>query len=136
MTYKYYKCTNLAKVVIGNSVTSIERNVFSECTLTELYSLNPTPPSVGSDNFSNKDYLDLKVYVPQEALEAYQKADVWKNFWNLQALEPTAISATEANYGADLDTNAVAYDLNGNRVEDWQSTPGIYIINGKKVMVK
>ena len=110
--------------------------MFSYCPLTELYSLNPTPPSVSSGNFSNKDYLDLKVYVPQEALEAYQNADVWKNFWNLQALEPTAISATEANYGVGIDTNAVAYDLNGRRVKGWQSTPGIYIINGKKVMVK
>ena len=91
---------------------------------------------MGRDNFSNSEYLNTNVYVPQEALEAYQKADVWKNFWNLQALEPTAISATEANYGADIDTNAVAYDLTGNRVEDWRSKKGVYIVNGNKVAVK
>lgn len=164
--YMFRKCTNLAKVVTGNSVTSIPQTAFSDCTIrdltlgksvslieskafcynysysshTRLYSLNTTPPSVGSGTFFYNDYLYLKVYVPQEALEAYQNADPWKNFWNLQAIKPTAISATEANYGAGIDANAVAYDLNGNRVEDWQSKKGMYIVRSggksKKVVIQ
>ena len=36
----------------------------------------------------------------------------------------------------EIYTNPIAYDLNGRRVEDWQNTSGIYIVNGKKVVVK
>ena len=36
----------------------------------------------------------------------------------------------------NIGANAKVYDLNGNRVEDWQSKKGGYIIGGKKVVVK
>ncbi|MCH5179277.1 MAG: hypothetical protein J1F13_06310 [Prevotellaceae bacterium] len=44
----------------------------------------------------------------------------------------TGIADISLGFGA----NAVVYDLNGNRVEDWQNKRGVYIINGKKVVVK
>ena len=50
--------------------------------------------------------------------------------------DTTGISATEVGNGSEIDANAVAYDLNGNRVEGWQNKKGIYIVNGKKVVVK
>ena len=46
------------------------------------------------------------------------------------------IIANETEYGAGIAANAVAYDLNGRRVEDWQNMKGVYIVNGKKVVVK
>ena len=46
------------------------------------------------------------------------------------------IIATEVGNGSEIGANAVAYDLNGNRVEGWQNRKGVYIVNGKKVMVK
>ena len=46
------------------------------------------------------------------------------------------IIAMEMGNNSEFDANAVAYDLNGNRVEDWQNRKGIYIVNGKKVVVK
>ncbi|MCH5178760.1 MAG: leucine-rich repeat domain-containing protein [Prevotellaceae bacterium] len=50
--------------------------------------------------------------------------------------DPTGIDATEMGNGDEICANAVAYDLNGNRVEDWQSKKGVYIVGGKKVVVK
>ena len=50
--------------------------------------------------------------------------------------ETTGIDATEIGNSSDFGANAVAYDLNGNRVEDWQSKKGVYIVGGKKVVVK
>ena len=50
--------------------------------------------------------------------------------------ETTGIDATEVGNGSEIGANAVAYYLNGNRVEGWQNKKGIYIVNGKKVVVK
>ena len=46
------------------------------------------------------------------------------------------IIATEVDNGDEIGANAPAYDLNGRRVEGWQSKKGVYIVGGKKVVVK
>lgn len=57
--------------------------------MTALYSFNTTPPNVETDNFTYKDYTNLNVYVPQEALAAYRTADVWRDFKNMQSIDGT-----------------------------------------------
>ena len=50
--------------------------------------------------------------------------------------DTTGIDSAEVGNGDEVDANAPAYDLNANRVEGWQNRKGVYIVNGKKVMVK
>ena len=71
----------------------------------------------------------LNVFVPQEALEAYQNADGWKDFWNLQGFDVAGIGNVKTENG-----KTVYYDLRGNRL----SAPkrGLNIIKGKKMMTK
>lgn len=74
--------------------------------------------------------MNLQVYVPQEALSAYQNAVTWRNFWNLQGFNPTGIENVKVgNKDAE-----VYYDLNGNRLD--APKRGLNIINGKKIIVK
>ena len=40
-------------------------------------------PSVSSDSFASINYMDAILYVPQGSLEAYQNANVWKDFWDI-----------------------------------------------------
>ena len=85
--YVFQNCSNLTDVKIGNSVMEIGSHVFLYCdALTNLYSLNTTPPKLFSDSFSDDQYMNLNVFVPKEALGAYQSADGWKNFWNLKGI--------------------------------------------------
>lgn len=128
--YVFQGCSDLTNVTIGSSVTTIENNVFENCDgLTTLYSLNPTPPSIGKNNFTNNQYMTLNVFVPQESLETYQNDDSWKNFWNLQGFDVAGIGSVKTENG-----KATYYDLRGNRL----SAPkrGLNIIKGKKVMMK
>ena len=83
--YAFSKCTNLTNIIIGNSVTTIEDYAFEGCTnLTSIHLLGETPPTVGSKNFTESQYIDIVVYIPLGTLETYQTTDTWKNFWDIQ----------------------------------------------------
>lgn len=75
--------------------------------------------------------MTVNVYVPQEALEAYQAADVWKDFWYLQGFDSTGMENIKSNGNNE---NNVYYDLRGNRLDSPKQ--GLNIINGKKVIMK
>ncbi|MBE6268684.1 MAG: leucine-rich repeat domain-containing protein [Bacteroidales bacterium] len=86
----------LKSVTIGNSVTSIGDYAFSACdSLASIRLLGETPPTVGSNSFTNKQYLNTIVYVPKGTLATYQAADTWKNFWDIQEFDVTAIENVE-----------------------------------------
>ena len=153
--FAFYDCDNLTKVSLGNSVTKIGDFAFKDCenlteislgksvaeigsgaltgcsNLTTIYSLNPTPPTFESDEFTNKQYINMNVYVAKGSLAAYQTADIWKNFWNLQEYSTdTGIG----NITVDGVQENKIYDLQGRKQDAPQH--GINIINGKKVLVK
>lgn len=148
-------CGNLGRVSIGNSVTTIGSNAFNNCgklteislgksvaeigsgaltgcsNLTTIYSLNPTPPTFDSEEFTNSQYIHMNVYVAKGSLTAYQTADVWKNFWNMQEYSPeTGIESIRVD---NRQENRI-YDLQGRKLDAPQH--GINIINGKKVLIK
>lgn len=128
--YTFYGCSALTSVTIGESVKEIGRSAFSGCdALASIYFLGTTPPTC--PYFNSEQYDKINIYVPENALAAYQNADGWKKFNNLQEGNPTGIDNIR-NYVAD--GNNKCYDLRGNRL----SAPkrGLNIINGKKVMVK
>ena len=92
----FYNKKTLKSVTIGNSVTSIGKYAFSACdSLASIRLLGETPPTVGSDNFTNKQYLNTIVYVPKGTLATYQAADTWKEFWDIQEFDVTAIENVE-----------------------------------------
>lgn len=151
----FYDCENLTKVSLGNSVTKIGDLAFKDCenlteislgksvagigsgaltgcsNLTTIYSLNPTPPTFESDEFTNKQYINMNVYVAKGSLAAYQTADIWKNFWNLQEYS-TDTGIGNITFDGVQENNI--YDLQGRKQDAPQH--GINIINGKKVLVK
>lgn len=131
----FSNCSGLTNVILGNSISKIGWNAFKGCkNLIKLRFFNTTPPKIVTtfyvdESFTNNQYMTLNVFVPQEALEAYQSADPWKNFWNLQGFDASGIENVKAEGG-----NAVYYDLRGNRLDAPKN--GLNIINGKKMIMK
>ena len=80
----------------------------------ELISLSSEPP-VMAGSFSRNQYLYLKVTVPTEALAAYQQADIWAAFWNLQGGATTSINKPKVDTN---DNDTLIYDIRGQKVTE------------------
>ncbi len=112
-------CSGLTSVTIPSSVTSIENCAFYKCTsLTSVTALNTTPVTISSNTFSNR--ANATLYVPYGCKAAYEAADYWKEFKEIQELTITITvgSAGMATYCSpyDLDftdSDAKAYIVSG-----------------------
>ena len=106
----FNSCSSLTSVVIGNSVTSIGIYAFYDCyNLKSITSLNPTPPSTSYSSFNK---YGATLYVPFGAKTAYSEAEYWKNFANIEELEPSHYELTDGVvYAQNADTlvNALTY---------------------------
>lgn len=81
--YVFYSIDTL---IIGNNVTKIEKNMFCEgANISRIYSMCTNPPVIDSGNdFTESQYVNTTIFVPKGTLTAYQTADVWKDFWDIQ----------------------------------------------------
>ena len=78
----FYGCSNLETVIIPSSVSNISPyDVFSECTaLNDIYNLSEIPQPLSSRVFSA---YSATLHVPVGCKEAYEQAEIWKNFDNI-----------------------------------------------------
>lgn len=87
----------------------------------------PIRPS--SNIFSNAVYNDATLYIPAGTVSLYKNCVPWNKFFNIVGIDFTSIDNVETD-----NNNAVYYDLSGRAVEN--PTSGIYIVNGKRVLIK
>lgn len=121
----------ITEIAFGKYITEIPHYMRVFYKLETLTLHNPTPPNVDSYCFNGNQYENANVYVPIGSLEAYQQADVWKDFQNLQEKDLTGIETVIAD---DNNTDNVIYDMQGRRLDAPKA--GLNIINGKKVMIR
>lgn len=83
---------------------------------------------------------DAVLRVPKASMELYEQAEWWKYFWiyntKIEAIEDAAgIESVEV--GIPEPQPDAVYDLSGRRIADVENLKsGIYIVNGKKVVIK
>ena len=131
----FSRCTNLTSITIGNSVENIGAYALEDCNaLAELTITATMPPTVEDGNFDNSDYINMLVKVPEGSLKAYQAADVWRYFWDIQ--EDASLDIKNTVLDAE-DETAPIYNQQGVRMTNTDNLPtGIYIRGGKKFVVK
>ncbi len=127
-------CGNLTKVELPSTIQVLGAMTFDGCPLTELTIHALTPPNIaGFTNnpfgFDESIYQNCTIYVPTEALEAYQNDEGWSQFTNIVAKTFTGIR--EVNAAARPND---IYMPNGQRAAG--TVKGICIVGGKKVMIR
>jgi hypothetical protein len=146
----FKNCAKLTSVSIGNSVGSIDEAAFDGCTAVKsVVSNNTTPPKISNadSTFSGDTYFDGILYVPAASIEAYQKADGWKNFFEIKSLseyngvddiivdsETDAIIVDNGTISVSGDSQVRIIALNGTTVYRGRGNcnvnvaPGIYVV--------
>ena len=133
--YAFENCTGLTSIDISNSVTSIEESAFRGCTsLTDISCHIEEPLTIAVNVFENVPTNTCTLHVPIGSKEKYQAADVWKDFLNIVEDLPTGIVSID-NSQLTID-NDVWYTLKGVRLNGKPTKTGVYIVNGKKVVIK
>ena len=134
-------CYALTQVNIPESVESIGDFAFSGCSaLAEMTVLATVPPTVGGYTFEGVS-RNIPVYVPAEALDAYQAAETWKEFNYLQdiqtALQTPAMPESISVYGGMLHNPqqlpVSLYDIQGRMVYSGTAATvsqpaGVYVV--------
>ena len=140
--------TDLTSVVIPSSVTSIGNTPFSSCpNITDVYCYAEQVP--GSKKMEDEYYYyssmwnsyffqNVTLHVPAGSIEDYRNDQYWSVFGSIVALteedpKPTGIDNVRSKQS---DVRGGYFDLNGRRLADEPTQKGVYIHNGKKVIVK
>lgn len=133
----FMDCVSLEEITLPSSLTRLKSRMFNGCeNLRRIISNATIPPSCEQRTFDGFDTSKCELLVPQESVSDYKAYYGWHKF--------KSVGNTEANIDKmnenPLLKKADVFKLDGTRIRrnaDVRSLKkGIYIINGKKVLVK
>ncbi|MBR6292083.1 MAG: leucine-rich repeat protein [Bacteroidales bacterium] len=82
----FFYCSGLNMLTIGNSVTRIENQAFDYCSnLMSITCRATVPPAAGTNAFRGVP-TNATVFVPCASLGAYQSANGWREFTDMQGM--------------------------------------------------
>lgn len=132
-SYAFYGCTGLTSVSIPQNVTKINEKAFYDCTqLTKVYSLNPQPPTLWYNSFSDETYNNTILTVPQGCKNLYRDKEIgknWHKFLNIKEIGATGVEKVNGNpISIKVVDNQIVMDgvIDGLPIE-------VYDINGRLV---
>ena len=158
---EFYGCTNLQNVSIGDNVTSIGKWAFSGCSslknftfgsglqsigqeafsdcinITQISSEAVVPPTCGVNALDDINKWNCKLFVPKANINAYKQAPQWEEFFFIEST--TGITNTVYNKAglADVYTIDGTKRLSKASTDEINALPkGVYIVNGKKIIIK
>jgi len=95
-------CRSIVSMTIPKNITSIGGAALEGCYgLRNLYVINATPPAV-DNSFSEIDKDSCTLYMPDGSKAAYEKAEGWSDFKNMDELENT-FTVDKLKYTANSD---------------------------------
>ena len=128
-------CNNIEKLYIGSSVESIGDKAFAGCEkINEIKVALEKPIKGSADIFADAVYDNATLYIPNGTKSLYEKREPWNIFFDIVEIDFTGIEDVYDEVKGENGKVQTIYDLQGRKVE--VPSEGLYIINGKKVMIK
>ena len=135
---EFYGCTNLQNVSIGDNVKRIGKWAFSGCiNITQISSEAVVPPTCDINALDDINKWNCKLFVPKANINAYKQAPQWKEFFFIEGT--TGITNTVNNKAGLVDVYTIdgAKRLSKASTDEINALPkGVYIVNGKKIIIK
>ena len=158
---EFYGCTNLQNVSIGDNVKSIGKWAFSGCSslknftfgsglqsigqeafsdcfnITQISSEAVVPPTCGINALDDINKWNCKLFVPKANINAYKQAPQWKEFFFIESTTGITNTVYKKAEFADVYTIDGAKQLSKASTDEINALPkGVYIVNGKKIIIK
>lgn len=124
-------CTNLTSVTIPASVNTICGSFSLAVSVKTINNKALTPQTLKEDDFLAVKLENLTLNVEESALEAYKKANIWKNFGNIGIL--SSIKSVSVLDGISFSAGLL-HNINGKYISIYNSNGSlVYTGNGKCV---
>ena len=134
--------SSIKELILGHEVTKISDYAFYRCDgLTKITSMIMEPFEIKNNIFSDINdciYKNATLYVPEGTINKYKATPSWNKFQFIVENETSIIDNKKINSFCD---NTSVYTLQGVKLpknaNDSRKYPkGIYIIDGKKIVIK
>lgn len=120
-------CHNLKTVFMGGGIRSIGERIFKGCgKLKDVFIDADTPPSLPQGSIP----AGCIIHVKESALNDYKADEVWGAYQIIAQDTETAVGPLQHSLPADI-----YYDMHGRRFDSRPQGNGIFIRNGKAIMV-
>ncbi len=151
MAFEYGE--SVTTLSIPTNVDTIGHNVLSTCLLLDSLTIHGSSTFVKKDAFVKLDKLrsicatstvpcpfddyactaaqyldDITIYVPNEAVDAYMNAPGWRNFFNVNGYEPTAIDDV-----IEKETTDISVENGQIVIRNAKGNVSVYALSGKLV---
>ena len=134
-------CTGLISLFIGEKVSEIGEYAFDRCDgLEEVVCTSEDTPKGKYNTFSETTYKKATLFVPENSLEEYKRVLPWRFFSSIKDLGESDVDeinmdSSERHYDV-INLNGQLLKRNASQSDIDALAPGIYIIGGKKVIIK
>ena len=132
-------CRSLKNFTFGSGLQSIGQEAFSNCiNITQISSEAVVPPTCRRNALNGINKSKCKLIVPKNSLDAYKQADQWKDFLLIEGSTTGITNTVYNNSGlADVYTIDGTKRLSKASTDEINTLPkGMYIVNGKKIIIK
>lgn len=137
--YAFKGCSSLEILNLGSGLKTIGTEAFGGCDNLKVVSITAgVPPLAEESTFSEETYTQARLEVYKEAFSLYETTTPWSYFTQIEGVENVGVESVKvAPENVDIfNLQGVCLKRNASQSDIEALSPGLYIIGGKKVIVR